>query len=107
MSIEQVIGLSIALIIMFIGLAGSILPGIPSTPLVLAAAVGYKLYFGPTGPAWWIVAILALITGLSLLMDYLATVYGAKKLGATWRGAVGAIVGALVGIFFNVPGIIL
>jgi uncharacterized protein YqgC (DUF456 family) len=107
MGIEQVIGLSIAVIIMFIGLAGSILPGIPSTPLVLAAAVAHKLYFGATGPAWWVVAILVLITALSLLMDYLTTVYGAKKLGATWRGAVGAIVGALVGIFFNVPGIIL
>ncbi len=40
-------------------------------------------------------------------MDYFTTVFGAKKLGATWRGAVGAIVGALIGIFFNLPGIIL
>jgi uncharacterized protein len=107
MTTEQVIGLSIALVLMFIGLAGSILPGIPSTPLVMAAAVGHKLYFGPTGPAWWVLLILGLVTALSLLMDYLTTVYGAKKLGATWRGATGAIVGALVGIFFSFPGIIL
>ena len=107
MTAEQVIGLSIALVLMFIGLAGSILPGIPSTPLVMAAAVGHKLYFGPLGPAWWVLLILALITALSLLMDYLTTVYGAKKLGATWRGATGAIVGALIGIFFSFPGIIL
>jgi len=107
MTTEQVIGLSIALVIMFIGLAGSILPGIPSTPLVMAAAVGHKLSFGPTGPAWWVLLILGLITALSLVMDYLTTVYGAKKLGATWRGATGAIVGALVGIFFSFPGILL
>lgn len=107
MSTEEVLGLSIALIVMFIGLAGSILPGIPSTPVVMAAAVGHKLYFRETGPAWWVLLILGLITALSLLMDYLTTVYGAKKMGATWRGATGAIVGALVGIFFSFPGLIL
>lgn len=107
MTTEQVIGLSIALVLMFIGLAGSILPGIPSTPVVMAAAVGHKLYFGPTGPAWWVLLILGLITALSLVMDYLTTVYGAKKLGATWRGAAGAIVGALVGLFFSFPGLLL
>lgn len=107
MTTEQVIGLSIALVLMFIGLAGSILPGIPSTPVVMAAAVGHKLYFGPTGPAWWVLLILGLITALSLVMDYLTAVYGAKKLGATWRGATGAIVGALIGIFFSFPGLIL
>jgi uncharacterized protein YqgC (DUF456 family) len=106
-STEQVVGLSLALVVMFIGLAGSILPGLPSTPLVLAAAIGHKLYFGPTGPAWWVLVILSLITVLSLVMDYLTTVYGAKKLGATWRGAVGAVVGALVGIFFSLPGLLL
>jgi uncharacterized protein YqgC (DUF456 family) len=44
---------------------------------------------------------------VSLVMDYVASVYGAKRLGATWRGAVGAIVGALIGMFFNLPGILL
>ena len=32
---------------------------------------------------------------------------GAKKLGATWRGIVGAVVGGLVGMFFSLPGIII
>lgn len=103
---EQIIGLSIALLVMCVGLAGSILPGLPSTPLVLVAAIGHKLYFGETGAAWWVVGVLAAFTVLSLVMDYLASVYGAKRLGATWRGAVGAIVGGLIGLFFNLPGIL-
>src|SRR5207247_7424768 len=71
------------------------------------AAVAHKLYFGETGAAWWLLLVFAAITVLSLVMDYLASVYGAKRLGATWRGAVGAIVGGLIGMFFNLPGILL
>jgi len=104
---EQIIGLILALLIMVVGIAGSILPGLPSTPLVLIGAIAHKLYFGPTGVAWWVMTILAVITVLSLIMDYVASVYGAKRLGATWRGALGAIVGGLVGLFFNLPGILL
>jgi len=107
MTTEQIIGLILALLVMCVGLAGSILPGLPSTPLVLIGAIGHKLYFGPTGAAWWVLVVLAAMTVVSLVMDYLASVYGAKKLGATWRGAVGAIVGGLIGLFFNLPGILL
>ena len=47
------------------------------------------------------------MTAVSLILDYVASVYGAKKLGATWRGVVGALVGGLIGLFFNLPGILL
>jgi uncharacterized protein YqgC (DUF456 family) len=107
MTTEQIIGLILALLVMCLGLAGSVLPGLPSTPLVLAAALAHKLYFGETSAAWWVILVLAVMTLLSLVMDYLTSVYGAKRLGATWRGALGAILGGLVGLFFNLPGILL
>ena len=107
MTTEQIIGLILALLVMCVGLAGSILPGLPSTPLVLAGAVGHKLYFGPTGAAWWVLVVLGAFTAVSLVVDYAASVYGAKKLGATWRGAVGAIVGGLIGLFFGLVGILI
>jgi uncharacterized protein YqgC (DUF456 family) len=107
MTIEQIVGLILALLIMCVGVAGSILPGLPSTPVVLIAAIGHKLYFGPAGPDWWVLAVLGVFTVVSLVIDYVASVYGAKKLGATWRGAVGAIVGGLIGLFFSLPGILL
>jgi uncharacterized protein len=107
MTTEQIIGLVLALLVMFVGCLGSLLPGIPSTPLVLIAAIGHKLYFRETGSGWIVLVVLALITALSLIMDYLASIYGAKRFGATKKGMVGAITGGIVGLFFNLPGILL
>lgn len=107
MTAEQIIGLSLALFIMCVGLGGSVLPGLPSTPLVLAAAIGHRLYFGATSASNLVLGVLIVLTLLSLAMDYLTSMFGAKKLGASWRGVLGAMVGGLIGIFFSLPGIIL
>ena len=107
MSTVEIIGFVLALLVMGVGVLGSILPGLPSTPLVLIAAVGHKLYFRETGVSWWIMTILVAITLFSLVVDYLASIYGAKRFGATRTGMIGAIVGAIVGLFFNLPGILL
>jgi uncharacterized protein len=107
MSADQILGLSVALLIMVIGFIGSFVPGIPSTPLVLAAAIGHKIYFRETGVGWMVMTILVAITVCSMVMDYLASIYGAKKLGATWRGAVGAVLGGIVGLFFAFPGLLI
>jgi uncharacterized protein YqgC (DUF456 family) len=104
---EQIIGLVLALLVMFIGMAGSILPGIPSTPLVVLAAIAHRLYFGDASLSNWALAVLVALMLLSLVMDYVASMFGAKKLGATWRGVLGAVVGGVIGIFFALPGIIL
>jgi uncharacterized protein YqgC (DUF456 family) len=106
MTTEQIIGLVLALLVMFIGCLGSVLPGIPSTPLVLIAAIGHKIYFKAASIGWIVIALLVLITALALVMDYLATVYGAKRFGATKKGMAGAIVGGIIGLFFNLPGIL-
>ncbi|MEW6306248.1 MAG: DUF456 domain-containing protein [Verrucomicrobiota bacterium] len=106
MTVEQIAGLTIALLIMCIGLAGSVLPGLPSTPIVLAAAVGHRLYFGETGPGNIALALLIGLMLLSVLMDYLASMYGAKRLGASWKGMLGAALGALIGLFFGLIGIV-
>ncbi len=107
MEMAEFIGLGLALLIMAVGCLGSILPAVPSTPLVLGAAVVHKLYFQADSAGWIVLTLLVLITGVALLMDYLATVLGAKQFGATKKGMTGAIVGGIVGLFFNLPGILL
>ena len=101
------IGLGLALLVMLLGLIGSILPGLPGTPLVFLAAVGHRLYFGQASVSNLVLGVLAGLMVVSLLLDFAATALGAKKFGATWRGAVGAVVGGLCGLLLFFPGIIL
>jgi uncharacterized protein YqgC (DUF456 family) len=105
MTVEQILGLALALLVMLVGSAGSLLPGIPGTPLVLVAALVHRLYFGLTGANNWVLAALIGLTLVSVAFDYVASVLGARKLGATWRGMLGAILGGTIGIFFGLAGI--
>ena len=107
MTTAEIIGLVVALLIMVVGLIGNILPGIPGTPLVLVGVVAHRIYFGSESVSVLVLVLLIVLGGLSFLFDYLSTVVGAKKFGATWRGMLGAGIGGLVGLFFSIPGIIL
>ena len=107
MTAEQIIGLSLALVVMVGGLIGNIVPGLPGTPLALAAVVGHRLYFGAASVSATVLYTLIGLTVLSLVFDFLATMLGAKRFGATWRGVLGAVVGGIVGLFFGLPGILL
>lgn len=107
MSAAELTGLLLAGVVMLAGLIGTLVPGIPGAPLILVAAIVHKLYFGVDGASYFALAVLLGLTILSMVLDFLGSLLGAKKLGATWRGMAGAIVGAIVGLFFSLPGLIL
>jgi uncharacterized protein YqgC (DUF456 family) len=107
MSAAEVTGFVLAGLVMFLGLIGTLVPGIPGAPLILAAAIGHKIYFGAESISYFALSVLVILTILSMVLDFLGSLLGAKKLGATWRGMAGAIVGAIVGLFFSLPGLIL
>jgi len=107
MTAEEIIGLTITLLVMLAGFIGSIVPLLPGPPLVLIAALGHRLWFGQHSASAPVLIVLTLMTIAALVLDHFASVYGAKRFGATWRGLAGAFVGGVVGIFFSIPGIIL
>lgn len=107
MEATQITGLVLAMLLMLVGLVGSVVPGLPGTPVVFGVALIHRLIFGLSGPSTLILGILFGLMVLSIILDLVATALGAKKFGSTWRGAVGAFVGGIVGLFFAIPGIIL
>lgn len=103
---EQVVGLIVALVVMLVGVAGSILPGLPGAPLILGAAVGHRLYFGDASAGTLVLVLMGCLALASAGLDYIASAMGAKKFGATWRGILGAAVGAVVGLVFGPIGLL-
>lgn len=95
------------LLVMLVGVLGNMIPGIPGTPLILGAGIAFRLFGGEGSVDNWVLIAMVLITVFALALDYIAGMIGAKKLGATWKGVCGAVVGGIVGLFFNLPGIIL
>lgn len=97
----------IAIVLMAAGLLGTVLPIVPGTMMILAGAVIHRMMLGAEKSiSWWIMGVLVLLVLLSFLVDFASGYFGARHFGATRWGTVGAIAGALVGIFFGLPGLI-
>lgn len=99
---------TLTLVLMLAGLAGTVLPLLPGTTIILGAAVLHRLMLGEDqSVGWWTIAGLAALTVVTYAIDFVSGSIGAKWFGATRWGAIGGILGAIVGIFFGLPGVFL
>lgn len=98
----------VTLLIMAVGLVGTVLPFIPGILLIYA---GYLLYGFATGwQAYGLAAIVvwSLVTGLVLLLDFYGGAIGAKRYGASRSGTWGSLIGGVIGtLTAGFPGLIL
>lgn len=90
------------------GVAGTVIPLLPGTTLIIAAAVVHRWLAGPeAGASWPLLGWLTLLYLLSLLIDFVSGALGSKKFGASRLGIIGGLIGTVIGIFFGLPGIFL
>jgi len=89
------------------GLAGMVLPFLPGAPV---------LFLGLLCAAWaedfryiglWTLLLLGSMAALTYLVEFAASILGAKGFGGSRRAMIGAALGGIVGIFFGIPGILL
>jgi uncharacterized protein YqgC (DUF456 family) len=91
-----------------LGLLGTLLPILPGTVIAFSGIVVHKLMLGEASVSWGFVAVAFGITLLTLVIDVWCTWWGARRFGASWKGALGAVLGGFFGlIFFNLPGLII
>ncbi len=94
------------IVLFAVGLIGTVLPIIPGTTIILAAAVIHRMMLGAEKSIGWrSIAVLVLLTLATYALDFLAAYFGAKYFGATKWGMCGAIFGALAGFFFGIIGL--
>jgi uncharacterized protein YqgC (DUF456 family) len=98
----DVVLIIIGIILLLIGFAGCIIPGIPGPPI---AYIGLLIQVfkteNPFTTKFLIIWALIMI-GVSLL-DYIVPVIGTKKFGGSKRGVWGSVIGLFAGIFFFPP----
>jgi uncharacterized protein YqgC (DUF456 family) len=91
---------------MLVGIAGTLLPLLPGTTIILVAAVGNHLILGEASKlSWWTVVGLTVLVIVSYGIDFVSGAVGARYFGATRWGAIGGFIGAIVGLFFGILGV--
>ncbi len=97
----------LAALLVLVGLAGTVVPVLPGVPLVFGGLLVAAWADGFQRVGTFTLVLLGLLTALAVVADFAASAFGAKKLGASPRAVLGATVGAVVGIFFGLPGLVL
>jgi uncharacterized protein len=94
--------LALTIVLMVVGLLGSVVPGLPGVTLIFLSALVYATLtdFRTVGVA--ILVVLFIFAAIAFVTDFVATSYGARRFGAsnwgTVGGAVGGIAGAMIGL---------
>ena len=96
----------ISAVLVVAGLAGVVLPAIPGAPLIFAGLVLAAWAEDFTYAGFWTLAAVGLLALISYAVDFWATMFGAKRFGASKRAVIGALVGMLIGIFLGFVGVL-
>jgi len=91
-------------LIVLVGLAGTLLPSLPGTGIILLGALlhGVLTDFSPF--SWQRLLLLAILCLAGYLGQYLVTGAVGKKMGASKSGVLGACLGMLAGFILPIPG---
>jgi uncharacterized protein YqgC (DUF456 family) len=94
---------ALAVVLVLVGIAGVILPALPGLPLVFSGML-LAAWAGDFQKISWVtLLVLGLLTLVSLAVDFFATMMGAKRVGASRKALLGAVVGTFAGLFLGGP----
>lgn len=88
------------------GIAGTVLPALPGTALVLAGIVLAAWIDGFTRVGVGVIAVVSVLAAIGWLLDYAAGMMGARRAGASRQALIGAAIGTVVGLFAGFFGVL-
>ena len=104
---EPAILYALGAILVIVGLVGTVLPVIPGAGLVFAGLLLAAWADNFTRVGLVGMSVIGALGLLAFVADWISTLMGAKRVGASTQALVGATLGGLIGIFFGIPGMIL
>ncbi len=106
MTWTEIILFSAALLVMIIGQVGIILPFIPGVPMIFGAALIYAILTDFAVISAQTVIIFGILAVFSVILDWIATALGVKKMGGSYFGMFGAFLGMILGLLLPGVGVI-
>lgn len=96
----------IAAALILVGLLGTFLPVLPGLPVMFVGMwlAAWADDFQRVGVGTLVV--LGLLVLLSIVVDFAASMIGARRVGASGKAIWGAGIGSVVGLFFGLPGLL-
>jgi uncharacterized protein YqgC (DUF456 family) len=96
--------LAIALIL--IGAAGTVLPVLPGPPLILLGALLAAWIDGFERISGFTCAVLSAFTLAAMAVDFLSSFIGAQRAGASREALIGSAIGTILGVFTGLWGLL-
>jgi uncharacterized protein YqgC (DUF456 family) len=96
----------LVVLLIVVGLAGTVLPALPGTAFVLGGIVLGAWIDDFTRVGTTTLVVVGVLAVLAWVLDYVAGLLGAKKAGASRQALIGAAVGTVVGLFMGIVGVL-
>jgi len=90
-----------------LGIAGLVVPALPGALFLVLGVVVIAWAEGFERIGWPTILIATVLAVLMTIVDWVASLLGARKMGASTWGVLGAVLGLVAGLFFGLPGILL
>ena len=99
--------LALAALLVVAGLVGTVLPVVPGVLLVFGGLflAAWAEGFARVGVAG--ITAIGILAALAFVADFVASLLGARRVGASPRALLGASLGGIIGVFFGIPGLLL
>jgi len=97
---------TVAIALILLGVAGTVLPAVPGATLVFGGIVLAAWIDGFARIPVWVIVILGLMTAVTWVVDYAAAALGAKRAGASKLALFGALAGTVAGVFSGLWGLL-
>ncbi|MDT0496345.1 DUF456 family protein [Algiphilus sp. W345] len=89
------------------GLVGTIYPLLPGVPMIFIGMWIGAWVDGYARVGTKTLVFLGVLTAFSVILDFIASALGARRVGASRQAVTGALIGSIAGMFFGLPGLLI
>lgn len=93
---------AVFLIVLLVGLAGTLIPILPGLLLMWATVVGYGFVAGFDATGIGVIALVTVLTAVALGLGFVLPKRAADAAGASTKSQIAGVIGAIIG-FFVIP----